>query len=127
MDCIYHNLKRWLCAVLLAAAWPVAAQEPMVFSKPVDLPTEKANDFMGDQHRAPGALNSPGSLFGSQPQADFDILPGTQPPRQISAEEVKQWQKLLDDKKNWTLLTPEEFMGIPTAEQIMGLPDPNHE
>ena len=120
-------MKRWLCTALLAAAWPVAAQESMVFSKPADLPTEKANDFMGDQHRSLGSYNSSSSLFGNKPQADFDILPGAQKPQLISPEQIKQWQKSLDDKKNWTLLTPEEIMGIPTPEQILGLPDPNHE
>jgi hypothetical protein len=30
----------------------------------------------------------------------------------------------LDKRKNWTLLTPEEILGVPTAEKILGLPDP---
>ena len=31
-------------------------------------------------------------------------------------------QKLLDDRKNWTLLTPEEILGVPTPEKILGVP-----
>ncbi len=39
------------------------------------------------------------------------------------------WQKGANDRKNWTLMTPEEIMGVQTPEQIFGLteqdPDKN--
>jgi hypothetical protein len=31
---------------------------------------------------------------------------------------------MLDEKKNWTLMTPEEILDVPTPEKIMGIPDP---
>ncbi|MDR3460363.1 MAG: hypothetical protein P4N60_23285 [Verrucomicrobiae bacterium] len=128
MDYSRSHLKLWLCALLLAVAWPVVAQESIVFTKPADLPTDKANDFMGGgDHKAPGGYNAPSLFLNSKPRADFDILPGAPKPRTPSPEEIKLWQKFTDEKKNWTLMTPEQILGIPTAEQIMGLPDPNHE
>jgi hypothetical protein len=126
MNRVCRHVKGWIGVVLLAA-WPAVAQESMVFTKPADLPTDKANDFLGDQHHDLGLYGSSAPLFGGKPKADFDILPGAQKPTPLSPAEIRQWQKFLDDKKNWTLMTPEEILGIPTPEQIMGLPDPNHE
>lgn len=121
-------MKPWFCALLLAAAWPVAAQQsPVVFSKPGDLPTDKANDFMGTDHKGAGGSAAPSPIVSSKPRADFDVLPGAQPPRIPSPAEVKQWQKSEDERKNWTLMTPYEILKIPTPQQILGLPDPNHE
>jgi hypothetical protein len=31
-------------------------------------------------------------------------------------------QRLLDERKNWALLTPEEILGLPTPEKILGQP-----
>jgi len=128
MDCSRPYLKPCFCALLLAAAWPAAAQqESIVFTKPADLSTEKANDFMGGDHKGPGGLGAPSPFFNSKPKADYDILPGAQKPRLPSPQEIKQWQKNQDEKKNWTLMTPDQILGIPTKEQILGLPDPYHE
>jgi hypothetical protein len=32
-------------------------------------------------------------------------------------------QRLLDERKNWALLTPGEILGLPTPEKILGIPD----
>ncbi|HSY17047.1 MAG TPA: hypothetical protein VK815_01875, partial [Candidatus Acidoferrales bacterium] len=120
-------MKPWFCALLLAVAWPAAAQQSVIFSKPGDLPTDKANDFMNSEHKGAGAVNGPSPMVSAKPRADFDILPGAQPLRMPSPAEILQWQKAMDEKKNWTLLTPYQILNIPTKEQIMGLPDPNHE
>ena len=129
MDCDRPQLNRWCYALLLAGAvaWPAAAQESMVFSKPANLSTEKANDFLGDQHRNLGSLGTPSPLFGKKPKADFDVLPGATRPRPLSLQEIKFYQKSLDDQKNWMFQTPAEILGIPSPEKILGLPDPNHE
>ena len=127
MDCYRPHLKPWFCALLLTAAWPVVAQQSVMFSKPGNLPTDKANDFMGTDHKGSGPANGPVPAVGSKARADFDILPGAQPPRMPSPEEIKQWKKAEDERKNWTLLTPYQILNIPTPEQILGLPDPNHE
>jgi hypothetical protein len=38
-----------------------------------------------------------------------------------------QWQKVLNERKNWALMTPEQIMGIPTPESILGIPDPKED
>ncbi|HEV2693649.1 MAG TPA: hypothetical protein VG347_12220 [Verrucomicrobiae bacterium] len=122
------EFKPWFCALLIAAAWPVVAQQSVVFTKPTDLPTDKANDFMGDAHKTSGTFNAPSPFFSSgKPQADYDILPGVRPPHTPSPAEIKQWQKSSDERQNWTLMTPEQILNLPTPEKILGLPDPNHE
>lgn len=128
MDCFRPYLKRWLCLLLLAgaAARPAVAQTSMVFTKPADIPTDKANDFMVGTDHSLGALSSGASVFGNHPTADFDVLPGAQPVQPLlTPDQIKQWQKSMDDKNNWTLVTPEEIFGLPTPEKIFGLPDPN--
>ena len=113
-------------ALSLAAVWPLAAQESIIFSRPTEGVTEKANSFMEQQpHKAPSGQNAPSSIFNSKPKADFDVLPGAQKPRRLSREESEQMQKNLDNQRNWTLMTPEEIMNVPTAAKIMGLPDPD--
>lgn len=120
------NFTLALAAHLLAAG-VAGADEPIVFSKPANLPTEQANSFM-DQvpHRMSDASAAPTPIFG-RPGASFDQLPGAQPAPQFTMQQLRQLQKNLDEKKNWTLLTPEEILGVPTAAKILGLPDPNND
>ncbi len=127
MKCYSANLSLFVGGALsLAAGWPLAAQESIIFSRPTDGVTEKANSFMEQQpHKAPSRQNAPSSIFNGKPKADFDVLPGAQKSKPLSAEEVRQMQKNLDNQRNWTLMTPEEFMNVPTAAKIMGLPDPD--
>lgn len=121
------NLSRLCGGVLsLVAVGSVAAQESIIFSKPADGVTEKANAFMEQQPRkAPGGYNAPSGLFGGKAKADYDILPGAVRPQPLSPEQVRQMQKKFEEQRNWTLLTPEEIFGLKSAEQIMGLPDPD--
>ena len=115
------------CWVLLALAAVVArADEPIVFSKPKDALTEKANAFMEQQpHKLSGNYNASKSVFDGKPQADFDILPGYKKPRPFSPAELKAMEKNLDQQRNWALQTPEEIFRLPTAEKIFGIPDPD--
>jgi hypothetical protein len=129
MDLRPSNLTLWLCTVLAAGAvLPTLAQpsqQSIIFSKPAEDVADKANSFMSQQpHKGPSGLNAPGGLFGvGKSRTDYDLLPGAQPPMPISPEQTKAWQNFLDGKKNWTLLTPEEILGIPTAEKILGIPE----
>lgn len=69
-----------------------------------------------DSVRAPSMdLNTPPN--GAMPE------PGPMP----SLEQAAQMQQQLDKEKNWALLTPEEILGIPTAEKLFGLPETNAE
>lgn len=105
-----------------------AAQQTIQFTKPVDedLSGKPSVVQPANPHRlSAGAFNAPTPLFGNQaPSASFDILPGASDPRVISTANSAQWQKFLDNKKNWTLLTPEEILNVPTPEKILGITDP---
>jgi len=120
------KLKFWLTVISFAGAgvFTGRAQESIIFSKPADKVSERANAFMDQSSRkAPGGSKAPPSIFNTGPAASYDILPGAQPPAPVSQEQIKQWQKLLDNRKNWTMMTPEEIMGVPTAEKILGISD----
>jgi len=114
-------------AAVLLATHSVCADDSIIFSKPADLPTEKANSFMDQAPRKlQDSYTAPSPLFGNG-QVEFDRLPGPQPTPQLTGEQFKQWQKMLDQRKNWTLLTPEELLGLPTPEKIFGLPESESE
>jgi hypothetical protein len=107
---------------------PAAAQQAIQFTKPVDAdPASKANAFLPDNpsHLSVGAFNAPSPLFGAKgPTANFDVLPGSPPPEMNPNPYAAQWRKSMDQKKNWTLLTPQEIWGIQTPEQAFGVIDP---
>jgi hypothetical protein len=114
-----------LTAVAVLAALSAAAQPSLQFTKPADPElANKANAFLPDRRNAAGGFNAPSSLFSSGPDVSFDPLPGTPGPQPVSPEDARRWQKILDGRKNWTLMTPEEILGIHTPEEILGLPDP---
>lgn len=109
-----------------AGAAPLQAQESIIFSRPTENVTTKANSFMEQQTRkAPADYIAPSSIFNSTPEASFDVLPGASRPKPLSAEELRQIQKNYDQSKNWTLMTPAEIMGVPTPEKILGIADPD--
>ncbi|HEY4417553.1 MAG TPA: hypothetical protein VGO57_17810 [Verrucomicrobiae bacterium] len=97
--------------------YPVhAGDQKVIFSVPADddavssvnpdntaLSVQAANTY-----RAPAAALN----MGSSP---------TIPMPSISAN--PNWQKAVDRRKNWMLMTPEEVMGVPTPEKMFGLPD----
>lgn len=101
---------------------PAAAQQTIQFSKPVNQdPAATANAFLPQaNHKAPAAFNAPTSLFGNGP--DFDTLPA--PPPVTYNPNAAQWQKVLEDRKNWSLMTPAQILGVPTPETILGITDP---
>ena len=114
-------LTRCALGAAVATAFSAAAQQPILFSKPTETPEDKANSFIMDsgsklQGRS-GDFNAPKQLFNFAP----DQKPTPLGPPPIMSQSLKD---TLDKRKNWTLETPQEIMGVPTAEQIMGLPDP---
>ena len=106
---------------VLAAAYSVAAQQTILYSKPVEGKEEKANAFLRDspsklQGRA-GQYNAPKQLFSLPDEPSL-------PPPQLSPMPSQSLRDALNKRKNWTLMTPEEIIGLPTPEKILGLPDP---
>jgi hypothetical protein len=118
--------RRHLSALFAASVWTATAlraDEPIIFTKPADLPTEKANSFMEQMpHKLADVHSAPSSVFG-QGEVDFDRLPGAQFQPQLTPQQLQKLQKQMDEKKNWALGTPEEILGVPTVEKIMGLPE----
>lgn len=105
-------------AVLLAAGiFPVMAQQTIVLSKPADASADKANSFMENRSgRLNNDHNAPKSLFNT------DISPTLPMPRPVNYQyQDPSVQEALNKRKNWTLLTPEEILGIQTPEQILGV------
>lgn len=111
-----HRL--FLAGMLLAGMIPCAAQQTMVLSKPADMSAERANNFLDNRSsRVNNDHNAPRSLFNN-------ITPDVPlpPPQQFYQYQNPSVQEALNKRKNWTLLTPEEILGVQTAEQIMGVP-----
>ena len=122
------NLKSWLFVAFIteAVVFDTWAQQAIIFSKPANDVAEKANAFMPPTSQRPGgagSYNAPSSIFGKPSAGSYDILPGSPAPV-ISPETAIRWRKAFDAKKNWTLLTPEEILGVPTPEKLLGLPNP---
>lgn len=119
-------IAAWRCSVAALIIWggSILAQQPIQFSKPANEdPAATANSFLpGAGHAPPSAYNAPNPLFGGNPGSSFDTLPmGPQP---IILNVNRQAQKAAQQRKNWTYLTPEEILAIPTPESILHIPDP---
>lgn len=109
--------KLVLAALLAAGSLPALAQQTIVFSKPSDVSADKANNFMENRAgRINNDHNAPKSLFNT------DLSPTLPMPRPVNYQyQDPSVQEALNKRKNWTLLTPEEILGIQTPEQILGV------
>jgi hypothetical protein len=126
-------LKLWLAAGLAAGVMTFSATaqndgQSIIFSAPGD---ENINQNTGNQNNnlipsdnAQSKLPAAAGAFNRGVSASFDPLPGSQGffAPQMSAQQQRQ----RENQKNWTLLTPEEIMGLPapdekTSEQIYGV------
>lgn len=117
--------RRFALAALLASGLSATAQQAIQFSSPINQdPAVRANSFLPSKHKSPGDFKAPSSLFGNAgPEASYDVLPGG-PPVVYPNANNQHWQKVLQDRKNWSLSTPEQILGVPTPESILGLADP---
>jgi hypothetical protein len=61
----------------------------------------------------PSTMQAPVSPFGYSMPNNRLILP----PPQANAAEQQRMKQLLDDRKNWTLMTPEEIFGATTTQK----------
>jgi hypothetical protein len=106
---------------LVTAAVSVPAQQAIVFSKPADTAadTDKADSSQpGTSHLwGAGAYSAPRQLFHDYSPS----LPAPAPqPLIINSAST---QDALNKRKNWTLLTPGQIMGVQTPEQILATSD----
>jgi hypothetical protein len=128
----FSNLMRWLlpAGVALAVACTAEAQhagrrpgEAILFSSADD--DDVSSNTPSLAAKPPGlldfanAIQSPASKFGGA----SDTEPPPVPLPAVSPAQAQQMRRLLDERKNWALLTPEEILGLPTPEKILGIPD----
>ncbi len=105
-----------LCVVAVSAAAQggVPSSQASPFAAPSDegLGQPAANPF-SDNPNFSDEVQAPGSLFGRQPGPPL-------PPPQISPD----MNRVLQNRKNWALMTPEEILGVTTPEQVLGVKKP---
>jgi hypothetical protein len=115
--------KSWLAAGLLVAATVSAsAQQTIVFSKPSDVSADKANSFIATPQRSANSkdFNAPHSVFKDYTPDNLGA-----PAPVIMNNQDPSVKEALEKRKNWTLLTPEQILGVQTPEQIMGVVKPD--
>lgn len=106
--------KIFAAAALLCPAATLPAQDTIIFSKPADLPASKANAFLPDSSHRAGDYNAPKSVFSEVPR-DYPL------PRPQPRPDNPALNEELEKRRKWTLLTPEQILGIQTPEQILGV------
>lgn len=115
--------RTWLLAGLLCVVAFSAAAQGGVSSgqaSPFAVPGDEgqgqstANPFSDNANFA-DEIQAPSSLFSrGRPAA-------TLPPPQIISPDMN---RVLQNRKNWALMTPEEILGVATPEQILGVKKP---
>ncbi|MEI9864283.1 MAG: hypothetical protein WDN00_06955 [Limisphaerales bacterium] len=97
----------------------VSAQQSIIFSSPqtnIPQPTTPDNSQPGI---LPGTLQAPMQFFNFNPPRD-------QPPAMAAPADSPQqlrMKKLLQERKNWALMTPEEILGTSTMEKMTHTPE----
>lgn len=127
----FANLTRWLLTAGVAVAVAYAAEAQHAGRRPgqsILFSSADGDDVSSNMPsltpKPPGlldfanAVQSPALKSG----AESEPLPEPQAPV-ISPAQAQRMQRLLDERKNWALLTPEQILGLPTQDKILGIPD----
>jgi hypothetical protein len=126
---IFFRLNwKWLLIVWAVAGvvLPSLAQrhgQPIIFSAPdTELATNPAPPLVPDAVKFDfsRAFSSPN--VATPPSLQPAPAPMISP---LQAQAAQQAQKELERKKNWTLMTPAEILGVPTLEKISGVSERN--
>jgi hypothetical protein len=108
-------------AMVLSATAQQSGQ-PIIFSAPQNDDVQSTAPSLATQNSRtpvlPDALQAPVSIF--QIQATPNIR---QPAPQMDSAGQQQMKKLLDARKNWALMTPEEIFGVTTSEKLLKPPE----
>jgi len=133
MDFCLSNLNRWLLIAAVAAvvAFSAHAQQTgrrpgqaIIFSSPDG--DEISSNMPSLAAKLPGLLDFANTVQSAAPNfntpSESEPLPPPQQPA-LSPAQVQQMRRLLDEQKNWALLTPEQILGLPTQEKILGVPE----
>jgi hypothetical protein len=122
-----HKIGLALAMMAALATLPVLGQQATDLhpKTTADAPNQSDIPLFTHELPTPDSLKPDAFHFHTKPLPLFDALPGSPAPPPMSPEAARQWQKSADEKKNWTLMTPEEILNIPTEEKIMGIPEPD--
>ena len=106
-------------AMVLSAGAQQAAQ-PIIFSS-----SQNDNAAPVAPSLAPQTPEQPNFMDTFRaPEAGFNPSPYIEPLPQMapnSSAEKQRLQKILAERRNWTLMTPEEIFGVTTPEKILGV------
>jgi hypothetical protein len=124
----FHPAKvRWLPLLVgaaMALVLSVHAQqggEPIIFSAPDGGGVSSNLTRLSKPDDLPDTLSFAPSGFGEDlPSGD---APQLAVPSAVSISEGQQLQSLLNPKKDWTLMTPGEIMGVTSPEKILQVPE----
>jgi hypothetical protein len=108
---------------LVLSAGAQQGGQPIIFSSPQNPDSSAGTPTLVPQNHDQINLADtlqPSQLFLKTPD---DALPMPQQPQVFSPAEQQRMEKLLDDRKNWTLLTPEEIYNLTTPEKMLQTPD----
>jgi hypothetical protein len=127
MDFHPPNLKRLLLVMAMGAmVLPADAQQSgqsIIFSSPKTEEAPPATPSLAPDNLQPGilpgTLQAPVMFLNLNPPNDLLPLPAAPG---ISPQQQRM-QKLLADRKNWILMTPEEILGGTTTEKMLQPPE----
>lgn len=127
MDFHLPKLK-WLLPAMATGAMVLSASaqqagQPIIFSSPQTSDAQPAASSLAPDNSQPGilpgTLQAPMSLFNFNPPSDhlpLPAAPGISPQQQ-------RLQQLLEERRNWTLMTPEEILGVTATEKMLQPPE----
>ena len=129
----FANLTRWLLAAGVAGAVAYAAEAQHAGRRPgqsILFSSADGDDVSSNMPsltaKPPGLLDFANAVQSPTPKSgaasESETLPEPQTPA-ISPAQAQRMQRLLDERKNWALLTPEQILGLPTQEKILGITD----
>lgn len=89
------------------------AGQPIIFSAPQTADAQPAAPSSNNSQPGilPGTLQAPVSVFDFNSHSDPPL-----PSPAINSSQQQRMRQLLDDRKNWILMTPEEILGMPPAK-----------
>ena len=93
--------------------------EPIFFSKPSD------NGILNSGNGSKAASAADTGMLPDKSSRIFSAPQSSNPGMVLPPPTATPRANALDKRKNWTLMTPEEIMGVPTPEKMFGLPDEN--
>ena len=121
------KLKRLLLVMAMGAmVLPAGAQQssqPIIFSSPKtgeetpDRPSPSPDILQPGI--LPGTLQAPVTFFDLNPPSDSLPMPASP---NVSQQQLRM-RKLLADRKNWTLMTPEEILGLEASGKMLQAPE----